>query len=372
MQQSILEQEMNQEFVTSVCRRTAGSPVVIEPLEARSLMSATLSVSNVDILPGAERMIFNRIQTPNPDIPNHVKDRGTLKLTNTGDQTLRFSSIKVTGPFKILGIAPKSIAPGASVNLTIQFIATTAPKFVSNETSGFDNQIRGGSWIGSMVLNTNDPATPTWTEGLAGWWQLQSEKNEEPGALTLINKLADYKTNIAPAGTVELTEPDDAPKYYGEEVISAYWQVADSSKLPALRQLATFHTQGNDVFANWYAKSNGATHNLFVADGVSGQSFLPFKKGQPGVAAAGNFSPGSGAFGFKIDNEFSDDKLNTKHPTGGGHHIRFYPVRDHLGNILPNAYFLIMDYSTVAAGTTQNYDFQDNVFIVTNVKPAGN
>src|SRR4051812_16907367 len=233
MLKSFLEQEMNQDVVTSKASRLTGSPVVIEPLEVRSHLSATLSVSNLDILPGAERMIFNRIQTPNVDIPNNVKDRGTLKLTNTGDQTLRFSSIKITGPFKILGIPPKAIAPGASVNVTIQFIATTGPKFTANETSGFDNQIRGGSWIGSMVLATNDPATPTWTEGLAGWWQLQNEKNEEPGLLTLINKLADYKTNLAPAGTVELTEPDNAPKYYGEEVISAYWQVADSSKLPA-------------------------------------------------------------------------------------------------------------------------------------------
>lgn len=357
----------NRVRVPTVC-----SPVQIEPLESRSLFSATLSVANLDILPGAERMVFNKIQTPSVDIPNYVKDRGTLRLSNTGDQLLRFSSVKINGPFQILGLPPRSIAPGQSVKVTIQFTATVAPKFVYNQTSGFDNQVRGGAWIGSMVLATNDPSTPTWTEGLAGWWQKNSEKNEEPGVQTLINLLADYKTNIAPDRTTLLTEPDAKAQYYGEETISAYWQVADSSKLPAVRQLATFHTQGNPVVTDWYDKSSGAKHNLFIADGEAGQSFLPFKQGQKGVAAFTQFSPGSSTFGFHIDNEWSDDKLNTKRPTGGGHHVRFYPARDHLGNILPNTYFMTMDYSIVAAGTTQNYDFQDNVYIITNVKPAGN
>jgi hypothetical protein len=352
--------------------RRARLPVVIEQLECRSFLSATLGVENLDVLPGVERMIFNRISNPNPDIPNYVKDRGQLALSNKGDQLLRITSIKITGPFRILGIAPKSIAPGKTVNLTIQFTANVGPRFVSNQTSGFDNQIRGGAHIGSMVITTNDPNMPTWTEGMAGWWQLQSEKNEEPGLQTLINLISDYKTTLAPPKTTLLTEPDDAAQYYGEEVISAYWQVANSAVLPGVRQLATFHTQGNPVFTNWYDKANGSAKQLFIADGVAGQSFLPYKQGQKGVAAFSKFSPGSATFGFKIDNEWSDDKKNTKRPTGGGHHIRFYPARDHLGNALDNTYFMIMDYSEVTLGTTQNYDFQDNVYLISNVKPAGN
>ena len=345
--------------------------MMIELLEPRRLFAASLTVENLDIVPGSERVIFNRISTPNPDSPNVVKDRGTIRLTNTGDQMLKFSSIKVTGPFRVLGIMPHAIAAGKSVNLTIQFTATVAPHFTYNQTSGFDNQVRGGAHIGSLVLTTNDAANATYTEELAGWWQAESEKNEEPNLQTLINVIANYKTDIAPPRTAILSQTDEAASYYGEETISAYWQVANPSKPVNVRQLATFHTQGNPVFLSWYPKGGG-TRSLYAADGSTGQSFLPFKLGQKGTPANGAFSPGSGAFGFKIDNEWSDDKLNTTRPTGGGHHVRFYPVRDHLGNILDNIYFMVMDYSIVGQGSKQNYDFQDNVYIVNNVKPAGN
>jgi len=91
-----------------------------------------------------------------------------------------------------------------------------------------------------------------------------------------------------------------------------------------------------------------------------------------GTPAAGTFMPAAGTvFGFHITNEYSDDTLN-KRKTGGGHHIRFFPLRDHLGNLVPNNYIMTMDYSLVGPTMTQNYDFQDNVYIVSNVKPAGN
>ena len=46
--------------------------------------------------------------------------------------------------------------------------------------------------------------------------------------------------------------------------------------------------------------------------------------------------------------------------------MRFYPVRDASGTLVPNAYLCTMDY----ASSTQNFDFQDNVYLITNVRPA--
>src|SRR5262249_50583970 len=48
---------------------------------------------------------------------------------------------------------------------------------------------------------------------------------------------------------------------------------------------------------------------------------------------------------------------------GYGHHVRFWVARDAAGNIIPNAYFMAMDYSGI------NYDYQDNVYLITNIKP---
>jgi len=43
-------------------------------------------------------------------------------------------------------------------------------------------------------------------------------------------------------------------------------------------------------------------------------------------------------FGFKVDGEWSDDTKNNT--SGGGHHIRFYPLRDSGGKIVPNTYLM--------------------------------
>ena len=342
---------------------------MIEPLESRTLFAASLTVENLDIIPGFERMIFNRVRNPNLEVPNVDKDRGTLKLTNTGNTTLRLTDAKIKGPFRVVGMLPTSISPGGSANVTVQFVAAALPKFTYNQTAGNTAGNKGGAHIGSLTFKTNDPANLTYTEGLAGWFQTDSEKNQEPGFQTMINLLMDYKTNVAPDKTVLLSEPDNKAKYYGEEVVSAYWQAADTSKNVGVRQLASFHTQGDRVPLSWFDKSNKSAKQLFVAAGEAGQTFLPHQEGKPNTKAFGTFSPGGATFGFKIQNEWSDDKLN-KFQTGGGHHVRFYPVRDHFGNLLPNLYFMTMDYSEVA--TSQNFDFQDNVYLISNVKPAGN
>lgn len=348
------------------------SSSVIEPLEGRQLMSASLAVTNLDILPGVERMIFNKIGIPNSTFPNYVKDHGLLQLKNTGSTALSLSGLSFSGPFKLVGTLPSSIPAGKSVTLNIQFTANSVPKTDHNETSGFSATNRGGAWIGSMTFKTNDPAHATYKEELAGWYQVDSEKNEEPNLQTMVNLINNFKINIAPANTVLLTEGSTTAKYYGEEIKSAYWTTNNAAKPVTIRQLGAWHTEGDTSTADWYKKSDKVVRNVFTTDGLAGQSFLPYLKGQKGTPAFGTFSPGAGTvFGFHLTNEYSDDNLN-KRKTGGGHHIRFYPLRDHNGALVPNTYLMTMDYSLVGPNTTQNYDFQDNVYILTNIKPAGN
>ncbi|QOV91456.1 hypothetical protein [Humisphaera borealis] len=346
----------------------SGLTAMVEPLESRRLFAASLQVENLDVLPGFERMIFNRIRNTNVDLGNYVKERGTLKLTNTGDQTLRFSDVKITGPFRILGLPPSSIAPGKFIHLSVQFTATATPAFTYNQTMATTNQTQAGAWIGSMTFKTNDPNNLTYTEGLAGWFQEDSERNEEPNLQTIVNLIGDFKTNINSTKIPTLSQPDDAPKYYGEEVVSAYWSAADPSKVVRVRHLSSFKTVGIDIVVKYFNKTDKILKTVLTTDGLAGQSFLPYKKGLPNEPATATFGPGSNVFGFRIDNSYSDDKLNTvqKH---GGHQVRFFPLRDHFGNVLANTYFMTMDY---AIDGFQNGDFQDNVYILTNVKPAGN
>jgi len=346
-----------------------GRPVFeIEHLEPRRLFAASLAVENLDVLPGFERLIFNRIRNINTEIPNYVKERGTLKLSNTGDQTLRFSDVKINGPFRILGLPPTSIAPGKFVHLSVQFTATAPPPFTFNQTMATTHQIHAGTWNGTLTFKTNDPNNLTYSEALAGWFQTDSEANQEPSLQSIINLISDYPTNINPTRIHQLTQPADAPKYYGEEVVSAYWQSADPSKVVRVRHLSAFKTQGVDVRVQWFNKSDKVLKTTLLTDGKAMQSFLPYAAGNPNQPAVSAFGPGSNVFGFRIDNSYSDDTLNTVQ-SGGGHQVRFFPIRDHFGNLLANQYFMTMDY---AIAGLQNNDFQDNVFVVTNIKPAGN
>lgn len=348
--------------------REEASPALIEHLEPRQLFAASLQVENLDVLPGFERMIFSRIRNPNTELPNYVKERGTLRLTNAGDQTLRFSDVKINGPFRILGAEPTSIPPGKSIHLTVQFTATTVPKFTYNQTMATTSMTQAGAHIGSMTFKTNDPSNLTYTEGLAGWFQTDSEKNQEPSLQTIVNLISDYKTNIHPTITPTLTQPTNAAKYYGEEVVSGYWTAADPSRAVRVRQVSSFKSMGIEVRLQYFLKSDKIPRTAMLTDGLAAQTFLPHLKGQPNSPAVASLAVGSNVFGLRVDNSYSDDSLN-KVQTEGGHQVRFFPIRDHFGNILDNSYFMAMDY---AVAGFQNGDFQDNVYVVSNVKPAGN
>jgi len=177
-----------------------------------------------------------------------------------------------------------------------------------------------------------------------------------------------YGTTIANAGQV-LNQGGKVARV-GDEVLSPYWNAADSTLPVSIRQLNQFHTQGNTATLYWFAQGSSTTTSLFTADGEEGQSFLPHTNvaaiGQVGTSyAQGSFSS-SGAFGFKIDNEWSDDAKNVQDKSGGnyGHHVRFWVAKDRDGKIIPNTFIMSMDYSGI------NYDYQDNVYLVTNIKPV--
>ena len=66
------------------------------------------------------------------------------------------------------------------------------------------------------------------------------------------------------------------------------------------------------------------------------------------------------------EDEDCPDRRETDPLVVCGHHVRFWPLKDRSGNVVPNAYLLAMDYS----GNTINYDYNDNLYLVTNVKPS--
>jgi len=100
---------------------------------------------------------------------------------------------------------------------------------------------------------------------------------------------------------------------------------------------------------------------LFTHPGKDAQSVLPRKNGSSSPAE-GTIST-SGTFGFQVGYSATTDASKNFQGKIG---IRVYKVLDAKGNIIPNSYILTNDY----LGTQYtNYDYQDNTYFVSNVKP---
>jgi hypothetical protein len=308
-----------------------------------------ISFVNPQTIPFDNRIVFNRITNLDPTNPNQVHDTATVQVVNTGTQPLAISGYDLSSGWQVLsGPSSTTIAPGATQNYSLKF---------TYDGGTATNQLL----LGHIRFNTNDPSQPQANVELAGFWQNQSEHNTEPSFAQIL-QLAGYTTNATFNG--QNINGGGKVQALGDEVLSNYWTRADSSTAVTVRQLSQWHTQGNTAAFNWVDKATNGQTNLFVAEGLQGQSFLPEKSGSSSLAT-GTFSP-TGDFYIKIDNESSVDSQNVQEQGGGGwgHHLRFYPAKDRQGAVIPNTYILTMDYQGI------NYDYNDNVYIISNIKPA--
>ena len=333
---------------------------------------AEIAIENGDGVPYTDRLTMSRIQTPEtgkrckdtaacdpvtgPFFPvNVTHDVATLVIRNTGTEPLNVTGLDITGPFALVTpqTLPTLVAVNGSLSLPVRFNATTVGS-------------AGGLWNGSLVVTSDDADEASIPVELAGFWQSQSENNQEPGVAELA-KLFGYGTAITANG-VSLNE-NGAVHASGDEILSPYWLRADATQPVAVRQLAAFHTQGNTASIFWHAKGSNSTTTIFTHAGVEGQSILPHRNGSTTVAASGTFAPTT-AFGLKIDGEWSDPTKNDHAAdiANGcaepcGHHLRAWIARDRSGAVIPNTWLVSMDYSGI------NYDYNDNVYLVSNMKP---
>ncbi len=328
-----------------------------------------MSLINPDVLPFNDRMVFSRIQNPNATLGDIVHDTAVLIVQNTGTLPLTISSITLnSAAWQLISPPPVNTvvaANGGTLTLTLKFIATTAPSVPYNETNG-SNSAGGGVFNGTLTINSNDSIAPAKIVALAGYWQKDSESSEEPSLQTQINLLGGFQTNIAAGHPSLLTEGATTPTYYGEEILSPYWQAADTTQPVTVQQFMSWRGQGNAVHLQWFAKgAAGSPNSLWTTLSDSDQQVFPQSYGPNNtfIQSLARFTPAA-SFGWQIDGEYSDDALQTT-TNGGGHHVRFYPLRDRSGNLVPNTFIMTMDYG----GSVANFDFNDNVYIIQNVRP---
>ncbi|MFC0616987.1 malectin domain-containing carbohydrate-binding protein, partial [Deinococcus budaensis] len=330
----------------------ASAPASVSATTLAGSGTPRVGVENLDGGPWQDRLVFSRIGSLASPPSNGVHNLVSLRVRNSGSAVLRVSGLPISGPWQLDPAVtfPLDIAPGASADVRVRFVA---------ETTKVNN--------GTLTVVTNDPATPNLTVQLAGLWQSVSEGGQEPDVFQ-IREAFGYKGSFL--GGEPSINLKGLVRPQGEEVLSAYWQRADETQPVQVRQLAAYHTQGNTAALFWHAKGSGTASTVLTHAGVDGQTLLPRLSNLSGLAQA-SFTPGARTFGLKIDGEWSDPARNnqTTDRSNGcarpcGQHIRFYPLKDRAGLTIPNSYMVIMDYSGI------NYDYNDNMYTVSNLKPA--
>ncbi|MFC4455915.1 malectin domain-containing carbohydrate-binding protein [Deinococcus sonorensis] len=354
--QVVAVNKVGESAAATASAKTADKPTGPQP---------ALQLANPVTVPYPDRLIFSRIQNPNPSIPNVTHTTNVLTLSNTGVAPLVISALTLQDAWQLDNppALPLTIAPGASQNLTLRFTAGNT-----------------GYHAGSLTIQSNDPTTPSRVVQLRGLSQDHSEDNQEPSLPDLLKALG-YRVNLVGGqvadsgsgayGSYLTVNQDGLVRRQGEEVMSAYWQAADASQKVQVTQLASYHTQGNTATLSWYSKGKTTANTIMTAAGAEAQSVLPHLNGSPTQLANASFTPSS-TFGFKVDAEWSDPAKNSQTadinhgctPGPCGQHLRFWPLRDRTGQLVPNTYLLGMDYSGI------NYDYQDNLYLISNIKPA--
>src|SRR6185312_6740628 len=123
-------------------------------------------------------------------------------------------------------------APGGTADVTIKFVATSNPPHSDNQTNdiatsnGISPQDAGGIWSGTLTIGSNDLARPNRTVQLAGYWQNESEHENEPGLQT-IARLAGYDVVTGSTSSQPDLIQGSTPTYYAQEAASGLWAAAD-------------------------------------------------------------------------------------------------------------------------------------------------
>lgn len=340
---------------------------------------AQIAVENTDGVPFNDRLIFSRIQNAtsvdrsgNP-YTFGVHDTVTLRVRNTGTSELVLNSLTLssTSDWQIVSAGDSRIPAGGSTSVVVQFVTQR------NTAIGCATKcVR----IGTLTIASNDATRPSLQVQLAGFWQDVSEggDNVEP-TLQEVMQVFGYTTTITGAGQQLFNKGQVTT--VGEEVLAPYWQRANSSQPVRVRQLAAFH--GNDNYQTeellWHEQDSRTNTSVLVHAGRYGQTLLPPIVGSTTAPAEGTFSP-AGRFGFVVKNEYSDPTRNNQANDRAkgcparllcGHHLRFWPARDRAGQIMPNTYILAQDYINTNSLESINYDFQDNIYLITNIQPGG-
>ena len=344
-------------FIHSICALSA--PIIFFLICLTSYKASSHSPENVVLCEVTPFAVADPLTVVSPagntinsapalifDITKNSTSSQSVIIRNDQSAAVTVSEIALAGTHPTAFIisdrptTPFSLAPGAT--------ATVEVAFSPNGTVGtLSAQLQ-------FATNTNFNLSM----GLYGLSTKGLEGNNEPSLNAIVQTLG-YDINV---GGTQLILPT-TPAPIGDEVLVALFQKAEAG--PVTIQPVARYSPSEPLAYGYYLPNgdNAATEEVAVIAGDQGQALNP-------TLAEGNqtFDPGSQAFGLYADvTSYAAQKTFTEdaHNTGPlSHAVRTYPVKNRAGAPIADAYLVCMEPAS-------NGDYQDYVFLLTNVKPAG-
>jgi hypothetical protein len=329
-----------------------------------------LQVSNALGLPFSDRLVLQQIENTggslcDPEVnpgcdPNAeqwadiaFRNTGVVELENLSSSSMQLS-VSVADPNLFVfpnGETTLSLPAGGSYDLTVQF----AP--VGLTTKG----------VVESALNVQVGSATTSLE-LAGIFMRAPEGSREVYLAGIVNDALGYTTDLGANSQGGLSSADPNSPLAGEEVRSAYWQAAVPSRPVVATQIAAFHSccVAGDRF-ELYAQGASSPFAGMRHEAVDSQSIYPRLQGQPGLARIS--ADASGPFDVRVAGYSSNPGVGKGKGNLG---VRFWPLRDRSGQLVPNTYIVAQDFVENGCGTSgiANCDYNDNMFVVSNITPA--
>ena len=280
-----------------------------------------------------------------------VQDTAALRLNNrSAEEPLYLTRLAVDTTAFTLSQRPElplEIAPGGSFDLTVTFAA-----------SGGERGVRRG------VLDIGSSGGSAQVQ-LAGVFMERPEGNDEVNLQQIVDAFG-YTTDIGLEGERLSERPDDAPA--GDEVRASFWERANPDEPLYVRQLAAYHgCCDEENFIELLGRDGEPLGGFFHAASY-GQSVLPLISSETGPAEL-VLPPMQPAEAFEIVVGAPGDTYSTN--TDGNLGVRLWPVIGRDGGVIADTYIIAEDYVQQGCGEGfANCDYQDNVFLITNVQPV--
>jgi PKD repeat protein len=321
----------------------------------------------------------------------------TMRIVNSGSAPLNVSSLTVSGPdsdsFFVVRASdrgPFSILAGGQrdVLLEMQGGATDERRALQGER------------YATLTISSDDPSNPQLEISLAGYNMPKQQGAFEPLLQSLFNIFGYSMRMVNPnTGNYERLrftqdpDPNDGIEecssfvfadqdLVGDEITSNYWAKGNTSQPVTIRQLAALHKRDFEEGA-WLRGSGYNTNNAIsiTHDIDQYQALLPYNRLFRGNNTINDdirvptYTLDFPAYleitaTLPVSFEIIGANRTSARPAMNPPRSRalvFYPLRDRAGKLIPNTYIYGQDY---VGSCETNFDFQDNVWLITNVRPV--